>query len=385
MSPFARKVSLGVLLLLGACQLPSSAPLPKTQPKRSLAELFGISKEADEEWEPPLPGKDLPHDRALAYAFREAFAALPADEQEVILGSLNPPPPSVLAPEPETAELQNPALPGFCGASGPLCDADRPTSMLMLPDHSAPGPWGFTLERSREHFERWRVPEGGPSELPPIPTLALVLGELSSRFGSDDLAIAALLLGPDVERRMSSSHPKSLVRVALWLPAKRLPLVERVKEARTLAALYAFAWPVSTRAAITSEFGLRYHPVLGGLRQHKGVDIGVPTGTEIRAPFAGTVRTTHEDKRNGLWLTVDHGGGILTVYCHASELKVKKGDKVQAGDVLALSGETGIATGPHLHYQLHLQKAAVDPLRFRAYTAENLFKQSQLSAAGGSP
>ena len=111
---------------------------------------------------------------------------------------------------------------------------------------------------------------------------------------------------------------------------------------------------------------MREHPLLGGRRLHAGVDLGVMKGAPVRAVADGIVRRASTDGVNGRILVVDHGGGVVTSYCHNDELLVGDGDHVRRGQMIARSGNTGRSTGPHLHYQLDLAGEPVDPLRFRA-------------------
>lgn len=108
--------------------------------------------------------------------------------------------------------------------------------------------------------------------------------------------------------------------------------------------------PVS--GPITSRFGGRYHPVHGEYRQHKGIDFGVPEGTPIRAADGGRVGFVGYDRGWGNFIEVDHGGGWITRYAHLSKVDVKVGQTVKQGDAIAKSGQTGTATGPHLHFEL---------------------------------
>ncbi|WNG54836.1 M23 family metallopeptidase [Archangium gephyra] len=172
--------------------------------------------------------------------------------------------------------------------------------------------------------------------------------------GSRDLALAAFFLGPEqvarVRQKLRQRPPEwlTLERLASRLPRREARTLRYVREARTRAILYGLAWPVEHHFRVTSGFGPRIHPILGGASEHRGVDIGVPVGTEVRAPAAGVVAAVRESKVNGRWLKVRHEGGVRTVYCHLSLAEVKPGQKVGAGEVLARSGETGRVTGPLL-------------------------------------
>lgn len=130
---------------------------------------------------------------------------------------------------------------------------------------------------------------------------------------------------------------------------------------------YGFWWPVNAEnSPITSKFGWRYHPVDGKYKMHNGIDIGVPTGTQVIATANGTVTYvgTNPNEASGLWIKIDHGNGFSSVYMHLSEIKVKKGQVVSQGEVIALSGNTGKSTGAHLHFGISVNGTYVDPLLY---------------------
>lgn len=114
---------------------------------------------------------------------------------------------------------------------------------------------------------------------------------------------------------------------------------------------------------ISSNFGMRLHPLLGVVRMHSGVDLAVASGSPVRATSAGVVGEA--GPRGGYGLTVDILGqpGLVTRYAHLSRLNVTTGERVSKGHLLGWSGSTGLSTGPHLHYEVRLNGRPVNPIR----------------------
>ncbi len=126
-------------------------------------------------------------------------------------------------------------------------------------------------------------------------------------------------------------------------------------------AMAPHLWPVFPHP-ITSLFG--YREMNGVGNYHYGLDMSAWIGTKVHATKDGTVTTAEWRSGFGLVVMIDHEGGYTTIYGHNSSLLVKVGDKVKAGDVIALSGNSGWSTGPHVHYEIHLNGIPVDPLRY---------------------
>jgi murein DD-endopeptidase MepM/ murein hydrolase activator NlpD len=120
-----------------------------------------------------------------------------------------------------------------------------------------------------------------------------------------------------------------------------------------------------TQGWLTSAFSsMREHPILHIARPHEGIDVTAPMGSPIEAPAAGTVIDAGWETGYGNTITIDHGYGIVTKFAHASKLLVTKGQHVSRGQRIALVGNTGLATGPHLHYEVHVNGRPVDPLKY---------------------
>jgi murein DD-endopeptidase MepM/ murein hydrolase activator NlpD/phosphosulfolactate phosphohydrolase-like enzyme len=118
----------------------------------------------------------------------------------------------------------------------------------------------------------------------------------------------------------------------------------------------SMVWPV--QGTITSKFGYRWGSF------HKGVDIGAPTGTEVLAADSGMVTSAGWNGGYGNCVKIDHGGGKVTLYAHLSKMAVATGATVEKGQVIGYVGSTGVSTGPHLHFEVHVDGVAKDPLSY---------------------
>ena len=130
------------------------------------------------------------------------------------------------------------------------------------------------------------------------------------------------------------------------------------------AALGGYIWPVSSRR-ITSPFGNRNTGIAGASTNHKGVDIGgVYYSSEVHAAKSGTVIVSQYSSSYGNYVVVSHGSGNTTLYAHMSSRSVSVGQWVDQGDVLGITGSTGISSGPHLHFEITENGVRVDPLQY---------------------
>jgi murein DD-endopeptidase MepM/ murein hydrolase activator NlpD len=120
-----------------------------------------------------------------------------------------------------------------------------------------------------------------------------------------------------------------------------------------------------TAGWLSSNFSLsRFHPILHYARPHEGIDVSAPMGAPIVAPAGGIVQRVTWETGYGNVLEIDHGDGIVTKYAHCSKIVVRPGQKVKRGQIIANVGSTGLSTGPHVHYEIHVNGKVVDPLTY---------------------
>lgn len=167
------------------------------------------------------------------------------------------------------------------------------------------------------------------------------------------------------EKRMVNPNQQDLARIgrekirignalAFWHDQKDVPLL--------------FNLPVN--GVQSSPFGLRRFFNNQPRQPHSGLDIAASEGTTIRAPAAGKVIEAGEFFFNGNTVFVDHGQGLVTMYCHMHSIKVNHGENLRAGDVIGTVGQTGRVTGPHLHWAVSLNNTRVDPRLFLTSAAK---------------
>ncbi|SEH92040.1 Peptidase family M23 [Rheinheimera pacifica] len=122
----------------------------------------------------------------------------------------------------------------------------------------------------------------------------------------------------------------------------------------------------------SSRFGVREHPIIGKQQHHKGVDLSASRGTPIYAPADGVVEVVLSNKHGyGNLLKIRHAFGFSTLYAHLDSFKVKSGHFVHKGELIATSGNTGLSTAPHLHYEVHFLDRALNPQSFMDWDATN--------------
>ncbi len=116
---------------------------------------------------------------------------------------------------------------------------------------------------------------------------------------------------------------------------------------------------------LTASYGMRIHPFYKTLQSHQGVDYTIPEGSRVFATADGVVRdVVTRNSTHGLTVVIDHGNGYETSYSHLSKTNVRRGQSVRRGDIIALSGDTGLSLAPHLHYEVRYKGMRVDPIHY---------------------
>ncbi|HEV8151061.1 MAG TPA: M23 family metallopeptidase [Gemmatimonadales bacterium] len=192
----------------------------------------------------------------------------------------------------------------------------------------------------------------------------------------DPQVYAAGIGGPRPTANPSSESSELLGRAA----SVRVDLNALLRRARLLASSFREAGDslalhserlaatpsiMPTTGWLSSAFSrMRVHPILHEARPHEGIDVTAPMGAPIEAPANGTVVQSGWEAGYGNMIVIDHGYGVTTKFAHASRILVRVGDKVQRGELIAQVGNTGLSTGPHLHYEVHVNGRPVDPRRY---------------------
>ena len=171
------------------------------------------------------------------------------------------------------------------------------------------------------------------------------------------------------ERESLSEIASQLEKRLVWLKDEAshqerylVELTGIVGDRRAQWAATPSIWPV--RGWVSSGFGRRVSPFTGMDTMHDGLDISAPMYTPVISPAAGTVTMAGPEKSLGNVVVVSHGYGFKTSYGHLSKVKVRMGQNVKRGDILGEVGNTGLSTGPHLHYAVEVKGSAVDPLKY---------------------
>ena len=137
-----------------------------------------------------------------------------------------------------------------------------------------------------------------------------------------------------------------------------------IAEQKDILRATPVGWPVA--GALSSPYGYRNHPVYEERKFHTGVDLSVPSGSEVKATADGIVSFAGWTENGGIVVVAEHGRGFRTAYAHNRKALVRVGQRITRGEVIAISGSTGVSTGPHVHYEVWRNGRPTDPVRFLA-------------------
>ncbi|WP_217442604.1 MULTISPECIES: M23 family metallopeptidase [Myxococcus] len=226
-------------------------------------------------------------------------------------------------------------------------------------------------ERARGH--RRKVARGGPMPLGQVESWELMNGMLDAflaraveRTDSRDVERARGVLEAELEQdgRTYGDMPGALAEAVVLRVGRlavRMAELRRLEHPEEVNGLPRLAWPVDP-VTITSVFGQRWHPILGEQRRHLGVDLAAKQGQVVYTATKGVVLRAGWNGDHGLQVEVQHDGRWLTRYSHLSRVLVEPGEILERGHAVGLAGETGLATGVHLHFELWRDGEVMDPL-----------------------
>ena len=176
-----------------------------------------------------------------------------------------------------------------------------------------------------------------------------------------DAGLTAVPDSHDIPGQLADRSVVISVNRAADLVGRPLNLISYIRTSEGAQSLPS--GPPLANGVMTSGFGNRRHPVLGSWRHHAGVDLASPYGSEIRATADGVVTKAARNGGYGLYVALTHSGGVETSYGHMSRLNVSAGQSVRRGQVIGYVGATGLATGPHVHYEVRVNGKPVNPMR----------------------
>lgn len=195
------------------------------------------------------------------------------------------------------------------------------------------------------------------------PERHLAIGPVGMVDADDrDSPSARLMLGEPEDPGALRSKLDALSAEAARQEASLQELQAYFEDQKSLLASTPSIWPA--RGWVTSDFGHRLDPFTAERIMHKGLDIAAAHGTTIVAPSDGLVIFAGVEGGYGKVLVLDHGYGVKTRYAHLADMRVKVGDRVKRGDNIALLGNTGRSTGPHLHYEVRVNGVPENPRKF---------------------
>jgi murein DD-endopeptidase MepM/ murein hydrolase activator NlpD len=185
---------------------------------------------------------------------------------------------------------------------------------------------------------------------------------LAGTGGSEEFLLSGLNI-KDIETKKMLSYVDDMIKLVDFEKNQAKEIANKIKINRELYSCLPAMKPTVGHYSING-FGMRIHPILGIRKFHSGLDINCDYGTPVHAPGKGKVVAVERQSGFGLVVEIDHGFGYLTIYAHLSKSLVKRGDSVTRGQVIAKSGNSGLSSGPHLHYEVHHDGKALNPIDF---------------------
>ncbi|BCK87075.1 hypothetical protein MIZ01_0845 [Sideroxyarcus emersonii] len=273
-------------------------------------------------------------------------------------------------------------LPRFLGllmlALPPLAHASLPQSS-NVPGGIAVVPLGSTAAADRPQtwlgnqpvlvtadHDQWYAVVGLPLDMKPGPH------ELSVKIGSETKVESFVVSPKDYPEQHVTLKDKSKVDLSaadLARAEREISTIKELKRHWRTATDTDLAFIVPAEGNLAGRFGVRRFFNGEPRSPHAGLDVAVASGTPVKASAQGQVLAIGDYFFNGKTIFVDHGNGLITMYCHLARIDVRAGETVGKGQLLGLSGKTGRASGPHLHWSVVLNGAMVDPELFIPATA----------------
>ena len=204
-----------------------------------------------------------------------------------------------------------------------------------------------------------------------------VLSASREKIEKDSIALSNMTIIKDKKLRLLTEEELALQQMVEQYQAQvqeieteiRLLAIANVSEEYVGGIM---AWPVPGYTRITSQFGMRTHPITGIYKLHTGTDIGAPIGANFIAANDGIVTYAGYNAAYGNMVIVDHGGGVTTLYAHGSEILIEVGDIVFQGTPVLKVGDTGYSTGPHAHFEVRINGEYVEPLDYITSYNDNI-------------
>ncbi|MCL5029142.1 MAG: M23 family metallopeptidase [Bacteroidetes bacterium] len=180
--------------------------------------------------------------------------------------------------------------------------------------------------------------------------------------GSFDNSLDFLTSVSEEKLKQVLSYVDDVSRKINFEKTQYIEISNKLKENKQLYSAIPAIKPCN--GIITDGFGMRFHPILHIKRMHEGIDFNVQSGSPVFATGDGTIDFVGNKEGFGLVVEIDHNFGYQTIYAHLSRAIVHEGQKVKRGEEIALSGNSGLSTGPHLHYEVHQNGVALNPDEF---------------------